>query len=349
MAKTYGDRWEIVKSLRGGGQAETFLVIDKANAPSERHFVLKRVRNPERHGRFRTEVAALRSLDHPHVVKLLDADVEGEKPYLVMEYCAGGSMEDHPDRWQHDPVGALKLFAEVCDGVAAAHAVGVTHRDIKPANILLRGSDGPAVVGDFGIAFVADGERQTLTDEAVGARRFTAPELADGRAEDVSPRSDVYSLGKLLYWMLAGGRVFDREQHMDPRYDLARRDNGNPILEHVNRMLDKMIAADPRGRFADASAARNAARFAGDLLARNVRVLSRDLPQECAFCRFGRYVPVQMSDPTDVRNFGITPVATSQWRALVCEHCGNVQLFRPDHSAKRTWWGPDGGAPPVPR
>lgn len=220
---------------------------------------------------------------------------------------------------------------------------------IKPANILLRSSDGPAVVGDFGIAFIADGERLTLTDEAVGARRFTAPELADGRAEEVGPHSDVYSLGKLLYWMLAGGHVFDREQHRDARHDLARRENGRPVLEHINRMLDNMITADPRARYADASVAAEAARFAIELLVRDVRVLAADLPQECSFCRFGRYAPVRMESAHDVRNFGITPVSSSEWKVLVCDHCGNVQLFRPDHTDRRVWWGPAGGIDPVRR
>jgi hypothetical protein len=121
------------------------------------------------------------------------------------------------------------------------------------------------------------------------------------------------------------------------------------VLEHVNRMLDNMITPDPRARYADASVAAEAARFAADLLVRDVRVLAADLPQECSFCRFGRYAPVRMEDAHDVRNFGITPVASSQWKALVCNHCGNVQLFRPDHTDKHTWWGPAGGANPVPR
>ena len=78
------------------------------------------------------------------------------------------------------------------------------------------------VSGYKGICFIADdGTRITLTDEAVGARRYTAPELEDGRAEDVTAAADVYSLGKVLYWLMAG-RVFDREKHRDPRFDLTK-------------------------------------------------------------------------------------------------------------------------------
>lgn len=349
MAKRYGN-WEVVKSLRPGGQAETFLVVDHTEQhPKDQQFVLKRLRNPERHERFKIEIEALTALNHPHVVRLIDSSIDNEPAYLVMEYCAGGSLADHPERWSKDPVAALKLFAEVCDGVSAAHALEVTHRDIKPENILLRSADGPAVVGDFGIAYIANGERLTLTDEAVGARRFTPPELADGRADLITTRSDVYSLGKLLYWMLAGGRIFDREQHRDLRYDLARGESGHSSLEHVNRLLDNMIALDPAKRYGNASIAADMARFAAQMLTRDVRVLAEDLPQECSFCRYGHYKSIDTDSPIGVSNFGITPVASSEWRILVCDHCGNIQLFRPDHTKSKKWWGPTGGINPVPR
>src|SRR5687768_13610023 len=110
MAKVYGDRWEIVRSLRGGGQAETFVVRDTNDASGDTQFVLKRLRNPERHGRFKTEVSALRALSHPNVVRIIDADIDSNKPYLVMEYCVGGSLDDHPDRWHLDPAHALETF-----------------------------------------------------------------------------------------------------------------------------------------------------------------------------------------------------------------------------------------------
>jgi eukaryotic-like serine/threonine-protein kinase len=166
--------------------------------------VLKRIRNPARNARFAREVAALRALSHPNVVRYIDADLSGPKPYLVMEYCEGRSLADVEHRLVGDPLAALDLFVQICDGVAAAHERGIVHRDLKPANVLLRGTSGQAVVADFGIVYLADNERLTATAEAVGARHFIAPELADGRSDSVDPRSDVYSLGKLLYWLLAG-------------------------------------------------------------------------------------------------------------------------------------------------
>ncbi len=98
----------------------------------------------------------------------------------------------------------LELLIDIANGLAHAHANGIVHRDIKPANLLLSGAPALPVIADFGICYVVDGDRMTLTDEAVGPRLFVAPELEDGRAEQVSARSDVYTLGKLLYWLLKG-------------------------------------------------------------------------------------------------------------------------------------------------
>lgn len=345
MAKVYAERWEIVRSLRPGGQAETFLVRDlSADEPKES--VLKRLRNIERHARFAQEISTLKKLSHPGIVRLLDAHLDETQPFLVMEYCRAGSMEDHPTRWQGNPVRALGFVATICDALQCAHGAGVIHRDIKPANVLLHTDDGDAVLADFGIAFVMDGERHTLTDEAVGARKFTAPELADGRAEEILPSTDIYSLGKLLFWMLAGGRVFDREQHRSPAWDITKQPGARPELEHINRLLDQMIALDPKKRFADATAAGQAIRQTMEYLNKDVRVLGEDLVQPCAFCKQGSYASVRMDQSNDVHNFGLNRISGSEWRALVCRKCGNLQLFRVDHTESKQWWGPKGGTPP---
>jgi len=126
---------------------------------------------------------------------------------------------------------ALELFQSVCSATAHAHANGVIHRDIKPANVFLRNKTGPAVLGDFGLAFIEDqSPRITETDEVVGPRTFIAPELEDGRLEDVTSKCDIYSLGKLLYWLLSNGRVFSREKHRDEQWDLKGRTQDSPLV-----------------------------------------------------------------------------------------------------------------------
>ena len=139
------------------------------------------IQNPDRVKRYESEVAAALRLDHPNLVKHVDSDLESAKPFMVTEYYSGGHLGGNFDNWS--TIERLQLFRAICDGVGYAHSQGIIHRDLKPDNIFLHKDGKTPVVGDFGICFISEeGERFTLTDEAVGARRFTAPELEDGRA-----------------------------------------------------------------------------------------------------------------------------------------------------------------------
>jgi serine/threonine protein kinase len=327
---------------------QTYLVRD-LEGDAEARYALKRLKNVNRVDRFEREIQAVMSLDHPNVLKPVDFSLgtsARDKPYLVTEYCAGGSIASGDvSRWASDPVATLELFTLVCDGVAAAHnhrPEPIVHRDLKPENILLRTEKGPPVVADFGIAYLDQGERERLTavDEAVGARLFIAPELADGRADQVRPWSDVYSLGKLLYWMLKGGRVFDREQHRSHAWDLVKKNRWNGY-EHVNRMLDRMIAHDPAARYRDAGRASQAAVVVTDLLRRGARPIGPDIEQVCDFCKQGVYRDAGIKEPFDFQNWmGSLQSSEAIWRILVCDQCGHVQWFRLEKAeGQNTLWG----------
>lgn len=345
----YGERWDVVESLGEGGQAHTFLVRD-IKGSGESRYVLKRLKNPNRINRFGREIEAIRSLQHENIVNLLDFDLQVGKPYLVTEYCVGGSLDKANPYWRSSPVVALELFAQVCQGVAHAHNNGIVHRDIKPENIFLRKSDGSAVVGDFGICYLEDdGTRFTLTEEAVGPRLFMAPELEDGRATRITDKSDIYSLGKVLYWLLSG-RVFSREKYREREWDLKGQVL-DPILEwdihpelgwkyvymeHVNRLLDLMIVDAPEKR-RDINNILILLKQVTKLVAKEYNPVSAKIKQPCTYCGQGFYrMPAQGT--TGVRNFGFVPVGASDWRILVCDTCGHVQTFRVDMASQKEWW-----------
>lgn len=336
-------RWEIVKSIGEGGQAHTFLVTDKKGS-GEQSYVLKRLKNLKRVDRFKREIEAVRTLSHENIVQLVDFDLEADKPYLVMEHCSGGSLAQAEPFWLKSPVDALEVFLQVCEGVVYAHSNKIIHRDLKPENIFLRKKSGPAVVGDFGICYIEDdGSRFTLTEEAVGPRLYIAPELEDGKIDKVSDKSDVYSLGKLLYWLICG-QVFSREKYREEKWDLKGKNEDNILgwnniyLEHVNRLLDLMITHDPEER-RNLSNIVILTRRAKRLIEKEFTPVDSGIRQPCLYCGQGYYVNRVATNPTSVRNFGFNAVGTSDWRVFTCNMCGHVQSFRVDYAKQKEWWG----------
>lgn len=223
----------------------------------------------------------------------------------------------------------LHLFQQICSGVAAAHAKGIVHRDLKPDNIFLR-SNGSIAVADFGLCYFLDeDERVTFTEEAVGPRWYMAPELEDGRTEHITPRCDVYSLGKVLYWMLAG-RIFSREKHRDPQYYLAK-DSRNSADYLVYELLDRTIVAEPSQRIANATELSQEVATLRRRVATGAHAIGKSVPQPCSYCGLGMYrVIADKERSMNVRNFGFELVGNPDWIIMACDYCANIQIFRPD-------------------
>ena len=340
-------RWQKVKNaqLPQGGQASTRLVTRKGNAKSE-SFVLKILTNPDRIDRFRREVEALRSLSHRNLLQIEDHDLEPNdgNPYLVSEYCQAGSLWDF-DRKQLSLEERLRLFLQVCDGVSAAHSENIVHRDIKPANIFLRDRWTP-VVGDLGLCHLPEhADRPTETLEAVGPWIFMAPEFEGGRVKDPKPSSDVYSLGKLLHWLLSN-KLMPREKHREREFDLTAGRTAEPVFYLINELLDKMIVEEPTQRLPNAG---EVALLVEGLLARYrafAHPIGQDIPQVCSYCVVGRYamkVEAIRSPDGDgapyeaLQQYGLRP-NEGNWRVLVCDHCGHFQVFRIDQGKRSDIW-----------
>ncbi|MES2925001.1 MAG: serine/threonine-protein kinase [Verrucomicrobiota bacterium] len=182
--------------------------------------------------RFGQERQALAMMDHPHIAKVLDAgSTEWGRPYFVMELVRGIKITDYCDQANLPTADRLALFIQVCQAVQHAHQKGIIHRDLKPSNILVTLHDGVPVpkVIDFGVAKAT--QQQPLSDltiytqfeQMIGTPLYMSPEQAEMSGLDIDTRSDIYSLGVLLYELLTGRTPFDPVELMRKGYDEIRR------------------------------------------------------------------------------------------------------------------------------
>ena len=170
--------------------------------------------------RFEAELQALALMDHPAIARVYDAGAsEHGRPYFVMELVRGVPITEHCDRYKLTTHERLELFRQVCDGVQHAHQKAIIHRDIKPGNVLVTIQDGKPVpkIIDFGVAKAIDRpltERTLLTEawQIIGTPAYMSPEQAQSSSKDLDTRTDVYSLGVLLYELLAGAPPFDPQE-----------------------------------------------------------------------------------------------------------------------------------------
>jgi tetratricopeptide (TPR) repeat protein len=181
--------------------------------------------------RFEAERQALALMNHPNVARVLDAGATPEgRPFFVMEYVRGVPITEHCDRQRLTTGERLELFTQVCEGVQHAHQKGIIHRDIKPSNILVEFSGGkglPKII-DFGVAKATEHrltEKTLFTEigQLVGTPEYMSPEQAEMTHQDIDTRTDVYSLGVVLYELMVGALPFDPRALREAGYDELRR------------------------------------------------------------------------------------------------------------------------------
>jgi eukaryotic-like serine/threonine-protein kinase len=206
--------------------------------------------------RFVREARLAASLSHPNVVAVFDTGEEEGRPYIVMEYVEGETLADLlRRRGRLPPDEAVGLAVQACAGLEHAHEHGLVHRDVKPGNLLLLARDGTLKVADFGIARATESSRVTEAGTVLGTAAYLAPEQAGG--EEVSPRTDLYGLGVVLYELLTGRTPYEVRSLADlavPRRPPAPVRRLEPqVPEALDEVVLRALSVDPDERPASAA------------------------------------------------------------------------------------------------
>jgi serine/threonine protein kinase len=280
----------------------------------------------------------------------VDFNLEGEAPWIVQPLYADGDLQkfikENPDmslEWK------FNIFLQICEGLNHCHSKGIFHRDIKPANIFLEEGGQKAVIGDFGLAWLSSEEiRKTATREAGGSKDYMAPEYEDGIVDSPTSAGDIYSLGKVLYFLFSDGDVFSREQNADgePKHRTEKLNivfqNGPPTtlrpdlwyLEHVNLIIDKMVQHAPDKRI-DIGYALSRAKTVKRLVMERFNPIEGAKYAPCMYCGLGSYQPRPTKENPDFLEFfgflsGAVGGSALHLKVLACNICGHVQIFTTD-------------------
>jgi eukaryotic-like serine/threonine-protein kinase len=251
-----GGRYRLEASIGTGGMAQVYRGVDTT---LDRTVAIKILapqfaRDPSFVDRFRREAQAAARLNHPNIVNVYDTGVDGDTNYIVMEYVEGRTLAEYlASGGRLAPTRAAGIAEKVAEALAAAHAQGVIHRDIKPANIMVT-RDGRVKVMDFGIArLVAGPDTVEQTAAVLGTAAYLSPEQAQGQTVDA--RSDLYSLGVVLYEMLAAQPPFTGDSAMAVAYKHVQETPPPPSsLNHdvpppLDAVVMRALAKNPANRY----------------------------------------------------------------------------------------------------
>ncbi len=290
-AGTTVGQYTIEEKIASGGMGEVYLARDtKLNRKLALKFLPQRFMDDEAaKARFSREAQATARLSHPSIVTIHEVGEYQNRPYIAMEYIVGPTLHQYAHEEPQPIEDVLDIIAQAADGLAKAHSEGITHRDIKAKNIMLD-ADGRPKILDFGLATIEGTERLTRAGVTVGTAAYMAPEQAQGKKAD--ERSDLFSLGIVLYELIAGRTPFRKDSETatvqailtETAEPLARFKAAVP--EGVQRIIDKLLEKDPAMRY------QTAADLRADLL-REKRLLESGISSDISRVAAGIRVPTK--------------------------------------------------------
>ena len=260
VGATFAGRYQILEELGKGGMGAVYKALD---TQIKEEVAIKLIRpevasNEETLERFSNELKLARKISHKNVCRMYHLEREGDTPYISMEYLEGQDLKDRMQKKEKlTPEETIEIAKQVCEGLAEAHRMGVVHRDLKPQNIMMD-KGGQAKIMDFGIARSVEAAGVTATGVIIGTPDYISPEQAEG--QDVDHRSDIYSLGVILYEMVTGTVPFKGDTALSvalkhkSQLPLDPRKFNPELSDDLNRLILICMEKDRERRYQTAKA-----------------------------------------------------------------------------------------------
>ena len=286
--------------------------------------------------RLKRELEAMTQADHPNLLKIEDHNLD--EKWFVSKYYPKGTLKDRSGWFTGQVERTLTAIRPVVEGVATLHKKGLVHRDIKPENIFVDEGD-QLVLGDFGLVFFLDGDHTRIsgTSENVGSTDWMPP-WNTRMIEDISPRFDVFSLGKTIWSMVSCTPILRFWYHPREKFNLERMfPNNKSEMVLLNELLDKCIVED------EENCLENADLLLGEIdnLLRALRLgagpVGEGIDRLCRVCGFGKYRLFGDKENTRTGDFGLSPRGGNAFKIFRCNNCGHVQLFLCQNGNTPAW------------
>jgi len=255
---TMVSHYRIVEKIGAGGMGEVYLAEDTElkRQVALKFLPLHLVSDEDLKARFKREAQAAAALEHPNIVTVYEVSEHQGRPYIVMQYLERQSLREVIEVKTLSLKKIIDLAIQICEGLSKAHQAGIIHRDIKPSNIVID-ADGRPKILDFGLAVIRGGEHLTKTGSTLGTVRYMSPEQAQG--ENIDHRSDLFSLGVVLYELITGQSPFARENDvatvqaiMSATPEPLAKYRAN-VPDELQRIVSKLLEKDPAYRYQTAA------------------------------------------------------------------------------------------------
>lgn len=302
----------------------------------ENHFALKelhdqsKARDPVRAKmRMQREINAMKvlsELNHPNIIKLVDHD--DNDLWFVSKFYPAGSLRRNGALFAGDALSVLNAVLPLLDGLSELHTRNLIHRDIKPDNIFLDSDDG-LVLGDFGLIIPIDSEDPRHSDsyDNVGSRDWEPGWAYGARVEEVKPSFDIFSMGKMIWAMIAGRHMLRFWYFDKPEFNLETQYPDKPEMKLVNQFLKKVIVEDESNCLPTVEDMMNEISNLIEMLQSAVPEFDIEKRRVCPECNMGYFNLIADGSVDQVREFGLTPVHTRETFVFECPYCGLIQIF----------------------